>query len=479
VSLIARLKDHVFRKSEPVATAHVEPLESRTLLAALTPHTYTLTLWRDDNFNGRRDRKERAVSGFAMFALVHNSSGDVVKRAALTDAAGHASVTDYVADGTNPKVRFRVPVHVKYRSTTSRTDSLPAWYGDAYIDRPNVSIGLTDLTPLSGTIKNLITFSDGFSGTTPLALRRVYDDRNSNGRYDRGEPSGKSDLEGKYTITLRSGSHLLRIQKRDGWINPADSPNTVAMRTRPTSTLPTFTVKMYKPVQIDVLAGYTSAAADGRGKITMYNFVRSLFIEANRAYANSDTNVLINLRKAILATGYTEAGDLSDDLDNLDSGAGGLSTLLAEREKSDDDLVTLLTSADLDTGDSIGIAFEYQSNDRRGDNGLSVVALQGDDSDDAITLAHELGHNLGAGHDPNADDGDKRDDAPEPYAHGYVFTGIDGRQYKDVMAYGSATTIPFFSTPLYVFDGAPIGTAATADNARIIRELAPIVSDYR
>src|SRR5207249_11666956 len=114
--------------------------------------------------------------------------------------------------------------------------------------------------------------------------------------------------------------------------------------TRPDSVLPTFTARMSKPVIVDVIAGYTSAAADGRGKITMYNFVRSLFVEGNRAYANSDTNVLINLRKVIPETGYTEAGDLSTDLDRLgDSNDGFLDDMWTQRQDTHSDVATLLT----------------------------------------------------------------------------------------------------------------------------------------
>src|SRR5207248_2506150 len=112
-------------------------------------------------------------------------------------------------------------------------------------------------------------------------------------------------------------------------------------------------------------------------------------------YANSDTNVLINLRKVIPETGYTEAGDLSTDLDRLaDSNDGLLDDMWTQREETHSDLATVLTNDSLNTGDSIGIAFEFQHDDPRGDFGFSAIALRGDDTDDAITLAHEIGHNL-------------------------------------------------------------------------------------
>ena len=55
---------------------------------------------------------------------------------------------------------------------------------------------------------------------------------------------------------------------------------------------------------------------------------------------------------------------------------------------------------------------------------------------------------LGAGHDP-----DNNTDPTAPYAFGYALRGTDNRYYKDVMAYGSDTALPFFSTPKFSYKG--------------------------
>jgi hypothetical protein len=288
-------------------------------------------------------------------------------------------------------------------------------------------------------------------------------------------------MDGSYTLTLRSGLHILRLQKRTGWGTAPGVPGAVTMATLPTTkALPTFVARMSRPVIVDVLAAYTTAAADGRGPTTMLSYIRKLFVGANRPYANSDTNVLINLKGVYHASGYTEQGDLSKDLDAIQNDSDGkLDEIYAQRKSAGADLTTLLTSDAKNTGDSIGIAYEYDKTDMKGDFAFSVVAVQGDDQDDEVTLAHEMGHNLGAGHDANADDGDlSNSDAPAKYANGYIFKGDNGHTYRDVMSYGDSTIIPFFSTPRFSYKGVPIGNATNADNARIIRELAPDVAAY-
>ena len=51
---------------------------------------------------------------------------------------------------------------------------------------------------------------------------------------------------------------------------------------------------MLHPVQIGVLASYTAGSMDGRDKHSMAAFVRTLFIEANQVFANSNTNLILN-----------------------------------------------------------------------------------------------------------------------------------------------------------------------------------------
>jgi peptidyl-Asp metalloendopeptidase len=91
-----------------------------------------------------------------------------------------------------------------------------------------------------------------------------------------------------------------------------------------------------------------------------------------------------------------------------------------------------------------------------------------------MSIAHEIGHILGARHDRFIDESD----LPFAYGHGYV----NGTKWRDMMSYkkgcGGCPRIPYWSNPRVLYKGEPTGTAA-ADNARLILELAERVSKFR
>ena len=89
------------------------------------------------------------------------------------------------------------------------------------------------------------------------------------------------------------------------------------------------------------------------------------------------------------------------------------------------------------------------------------------------SIAHEVGHIIGARHDRSIDKGGHL-----PYAHGYV----NGSKWRDIMSYHEACNgcprIPFWSNPRIMYQGEPTGTPL-ADNARVILEQAERVSKFR
>jgi hypothetical protein len=53
--------------------------------------------------------------------------------------------------------------------------------------------------------------------------------------------------------------------------------------------------------------------------------------------------------------------------------------------------------------------------------------------------------------------------------------------FMDVMSYGAdwQLPLPFLSNPRLIYQGVPTGEAAGADNARTVREFAPVIAAYR
>jgi hypothetical protein len=90
------------------------------------------------------------------------------------------------------------------------------------------------------------------------------------------------------------------------------------------------------------------------------------------------------------------------------------------------------------------------------------------------SLAHEIGHIIGARHEPNID----KSTTPFPYGHGYV----NGTKWRDIMSYrescGGCARVPVWSSPKVLIRGEPAGTPEQ-DNARVIAEQAARVAAFR
>ena len=90
------------------------------------------------------------------------------------------------------------------------------------------------------------------------------------------------------------------------------------------------------------------------------------------------------------------------------------------------------------------------------------------------SIAHEIGHIIGARHDIGLDPSS----APFPYGHGYV----NGTKWRDIMSYRQSCNgcprIAYWSNPTIKIRGEK-GGSADADNAKVILEQAERVSKFR
>jgi hypothetical protein len=90
------------------------------------------------------------------------------------------------------------------------------------------------------------------------------------------------------------------------------------------------------------------------------------------------------------------------------------------------------------------------------------------------SIAHEVGHIIGARHDLSLD----KNVTPFAYGHGFV----NGKKWRDIMSYKASCDgcprVPIWSNPTIKFKGDPAGTL-DADNSRVILEQAERVSKFR
>jgi len=229
---------------------------------------------------------------------------------------------------------------------------------------------------------------------------------------------------------------------------------------------------------IDVLVVYTAAAAASAQNIRA--LIQLAVDEANTAYANSLINQRIRLVGSYQVS-YTQSGVLSTDLDCL-TYSGGLFSPMDEvhvlRNSLGADLVTLWVHySSLTCGYAWLMSTVSSGFDKYGFSIVELDCVAGFHS-----LAHELGHNMGARHDWAVDS----ETTPYAYAHGFAYpAGL----WRTVMAYNTAcapnncTRLPYFSNPNVRYGGVAMGVAEgnphPADNTRTLNNTAATVAAFR
>ena len=91
------------------------------------------------------------------------------------------------------------------------------------------------------------------------------------------------------------------------------------------------------------------------------------------------------------------------------------------------------------------------------------------------SVAHEIGHLIGARHEISMD----KTLTPFAYGHGYV----NGTKWRDIMSYRESCNgcqrVPVWSSPDVIIRGEAAGTADYQNNARVIAEQAARVAAFR
>ena len=199
-----------------------------------------------------------------------------------------------------------------------------------------------------------------------------------------------------------------------------------------------------KQIVIDVMLLYTPKVVDTyiRNPVDL----STLAIEqANQTFRNSGLgNISLRLVHSQLID-YDESGaDLFDHLYRMVDGVGAFKDLKKLRDEKRADIVGLVLDSPTGCGQSTRVGADA-------DEAYFVVHH----ACAAITysIAHEVGHILGARHDRVMDANDK----PYPFAHGY----INGTKWRDMMSYqegcGGCPRIPYWSNPRIMYQGEPFG----------------------
>ncbi|WP_166636847.1 FG-GAP-like repeat-containing protein [Cognatilysobacter terrigena] len=268
---------------------------------------------------------------------------------------------------------------------------------------------------------------------------------------------------------------------------------------------------------VDLVLGYTSTFASRLGGQSQANTRLNNMVDfANQAYQNSG----IDARVRLVNTVQVDYADNTDndqalyDLTGYDcSGSScvkraipaSLQPLRNARDQYGADLMSLVRNFDNGTNGSCGVGWILGGGQQPIDSSdaawaMSIVSDSNGRGPGSFpsggyvcrdeTLAHEMGHNMGAQHDVATAKGDNGVlDADEygryPYSFGFKTDANNGNFYT-TMAYGDTGQTPYrvFSNPRVATCNSsseaprPCGTN-DADNARTLSQTMPVIATFR
>jgi hypothetical protein len=218
-------------------------------------------------------------------------------------------------------------------------------------------------------------------------------------------------------------------------------------------------------VVIDVIVAYTKKAADNYSDVKR-ELVDLAIEEANESFRQSGiAHVKLRLVHAY-QTDYVEEGTHFDHVWRFaDKGDGYMEEIHQLRNKHRGDVAVLV----VDDPKGCGLATRVFA-----DAEEAFAVVHHECAATSYTVAHEIGHIIGARHDLNLD----KSMDPFPYGHGFV----NGTKWRDIMSYKESCNgcprLPVWSSPKVLVKGEAAGTA-DLDNARVIAEQAARVAAFR
>ncbi len=218
-------------------------------------------------------------------------------------------------------------------------------------------------------------------------------------------------------------------------------------------------------IEIALIVAYTRAAARHYTDIEK-DLIELAVADTNQSFrASGITSVEVKLVHAY-QTGYREKGSHFEHVFAFaDKGDGKMDAVHRLRDKYKADVALLIVDDGNGCGLAAGVAPEA-------DRAFAVVHHEC--AAVSYSLAHEIGHIIGARHDIGLDDSKN----PFPFGHGFVH----GKEWRTMMSYeescGKCPRLPIWSSPGVRVKGVAAGDEL-ANNARVISENAARVAQFR
>jgi hypothetical protein len=252
-----------------------------------------------------------------------------------------------------------------------------------------------------------------------------------------------------------------------------------------------------------VLVAYTEAAAANATSFPLGStpaeawgdidaIIEQMVEDANLTYANSEIDLRLSLVHTFQldAAEFEESGDFDEDFARFEQAAQDPSDPLGIRKLRDrwaaDLVVLVLDHAGWDEDSlCIGTA-SSEGGQPDAERAFAAVgrACVSTTARERFAFAREIGHLQGAAHDPAV--------APNPdFARGYghSLVGASGPRHtvmfeepplsNPLYTRPHVTRLPYWSSPLLEWEGVPLGTSQSQDNARVLVETSRTVANFR